>query len=53
MNNPLPVDEAIATLDQRRRFVWDDEWSQHVQLTDETQRLIDLRRQQKKPQKPH
>jgi hypothetical protein len=43
-----PVDIAMATLDHRRRFLWDGEYSQHIQGIEEAQKLIDLRRQQKK-----
>ena len=51
MNNPLPVDIAMALDHSRRRFVWDDEYAQHVASLDETQKLIELRR--RKPQKQH
>jgi hypothetical protein len=50
MNNPLPVDQAMATLDHRRRFVWDDAFARHRELTEEEQALRDRRR---KPQKQH
>jgi hypothetical protein len=46
--DPLPVDAMMATLDHRRRFRWEDEHSQHVQLMEEAQKLIELRR--RKPQ---
>ena len=42
MNDPLPVDLAMA-LDHSSRFVWDDEYAQHVASLDETQKLIELR----------
>ena len=43
MNDPLPVDAMMANLDQSRRFRWYDAYSQHTQLTEEEQRLRDLR----------
>jgi hypothetical protein len=48
MNNPLPVDEAIA-LGDRRRWHWDDdEFASHRELTQEEQELRDQRRKQRR-----
>jgi len=46
-NSPvMPVDQAMANLN--RRFLWDDEFAQYHQITEEEQRLRDQRRRQPK-----
>lgn len=47
-NSPvMPVDQAMVNLN-RRRFLWDDEFAQYRQLTEEEQDLRDQRH--RKPQ---
>ena len=40
---PTPVDIAMANLDHRRRYLWDDAFAQYRELTQEEQELRDQR----------